>query len=67
MENEFYENEHSYRLVNKRKEKKTPKLLLVFICAVVGFASGLGGAALAISLFGNNNITSNDVIYQSVI
>lgn len=67
MEQDFLENEGSYRLVNRKKEKKTPKLLLVFLCAVVGFASGLGGAMLALSLFGNNNVVVKDVLYQSVI
>ncbi len=67
MEQDFFENEGSYRLVNRKKEKKTPKLLLVLLCAAVGFASGLGGAMLALSLFGNNNVVTKDVLYQSVI
>ena len=67
MEQDFFENEGSYRLVNRKKEKKTPKFLLVLLCAIVGFASGLGGAMLALSLFGNNNVVTKDVLYQSVI
>ena len=67
MEHDFFENEGSYRLVNRNKEKKTPKILLILLCACVGFASGLGGAILALKLFGNNNIISNDILYQSVI
>ena len=67
MEHDFFENEGSYRLVNRNKEKKTPKLLLILLCVFVGFASGFAGAILALKLFSNNNGLSDDILYQSVI
>ncbi|MGN1344378.1 MAG: S1C family serine protease [Traorella sp.] len=72
MENDFYENktnDGTYRLVKEKepKKKKTNKFLWILLCAIVGFAGGLGGSALAFTLMGGSVGHNTDIIYQSVI
>ena len=66
MNNDFLENEGSYRLVRK-KEKKSSKVLWIILSILVGFASGFAGSVLALNLFGKDGGIGNDIIYQSVI
>lgn len=59
---EVYETE----INQSKKHKKTSNLILILLCMVLGFASGVGGSILGMSLLGKDKI-SGDVLYQSVI
>ncbi len=58
---------HETEIKEEKKEKKNKsKVIWIFICALVGFVSGIGGTFLTLQLSGG--ISSNtDVIYQSVV
>ena len=58
---------HETEIKEEKKEKKNKtKVICIFICALVGFVSGIGGTFLTLQLSGG--ISSNtDVIYQSVV
>lgn len=50
-----------------KNEKKASKILWLLLCALVGFASGIGGTMLTMTLSKGSISKNSDVLYQSVI
>ena len=55
------------KMKKSRDEKRTSKILWLLLCALVGFASGIGGTMLTMILSRGSITKNSDVLYQSVI
>lgn len=68
MEDNIFEAEvHETEIESPKRKKNSNKFILVILCIVVSFVSGLGGSILGMTVLKGSNADRSDVIYQSVI